>query len=148
MSSFFFLKIVKSNWMDFCSRMGMWGLCCLAMMQNWAMTAIQTPSVPGNNFPLETFQSSQIWKFSLLSQMQNSCNPSSLQQLIRVRSVQISPHGPRTIVVEEEVQWEGLRSPPLDTPPHDLYLSDCLDKLQPGDHVEVQWRRSKDFPHC
>jgi hypothetical protein len=91
MSSFFFLTIVKLNWMDFCSRTGMWGLCCLAMMQNWAMTTIQTPSVPGNNFPLETFQSSQIWKFSRLSQMQNSCNPSSLQQLIRVRSVQISP---------------------------------------------------------
>jgi len=57
------------------------------------------------------------------------------------------PHGPWTIVVEEGVHWEILRSPPLDTPAHDLYLSDCLDKLQPGDHVEVQWRRNKDFPY-
>ncbi|CAK9266992.1 unnamed protein product [Sphagnum jensenii] len=57
------------------------------------------------------------------------------------------PHGPQTIVVEEGVRWERLRSPPLDTPAHDLYLSDCHDKLQPGDHVEVQWHRNKDFPY-
>ncbi len=133
--------------MDFCSRTGMWGLCCLAMMQNWAMTTIQTPSVPGSNFPLETFQSSQIWKFSCLSQMQNSCNPSSLQQLIRVRSVQIPPTWSMDNSGGGGSGWERLRSPPLDTPAHDLYLSDCHDKLQPGDHVEVQWCRNKDFSY-
>jgi len=57
------------------------------------------------------------------------------------------PHGPRTIVVEEGVRWERLRAPPLDTPAHDLHASDCLADLQPGDHVEVQWRRNKEFPY-
>ncbi|CAM6062547.1 unnamed protein product [Sphagnum tenellum] len=57
------------------------------------------------------------------------------------------PHGPRTIVVEEGVKWERLRAPPLDTPAHNLHLSDCLEELQPGDHIEVQWRRNKDFPY-
>ncbi|XP_024377546.1 F-box protein At2g26850 isoform X1 [Physcomitrium patens] len=57
------------------------------------------------------------------------------------------PHGPRTIVIEEGVRWERLRAPPLDTPAHDLHQSDCLIELQPGDHVEVQWRRNKEFPY-
>jgi hypothetical protein len=57
------------------------------------------------------------------------------------------PHGLRSIVVEEGVQWDRLRAPPLDMPAHDLHQSDCLEELQPGDHVEVQWRRNKDFPY-
>ncbi|CAM6095830.1 unnamed protein product [Calypogeia fissa] len=57
------------------------------------------------------------------------------------------PHGPRTIVVEEGVPWSRLRAPPMDTSAHDLHLSDCLEELRPGDHVEVQWRRNKEFPY-
>ena len=57
------------------------------------------------------------------------------------------PHGPRTIVVEEGVKWERLRAPPMDTPAHDLHASDCLHDLHPGDHIEVQWRRNKEFPY-
>eukprot|EP01018_Ginkgo_biloba_P036186 Gb_33621 [translate_table: standard] len=57
------------------------------------------------------------------------------------------PHGPRTIVMEEGVQWERLRAPPVDTPAHDLHASDCLNDLRPGDHVEIQWRRNKEFPY-
>lgn len=57
------------------------------------------------------------------------------------------PHGRRTIVIEEGVQWERLRAPPLDTPAHDLHISDCLNDLQPGDHIEIQWRRNKEFPY-
>ncbi|CAA6661956.1 unnamed protein product [Spirodela intermedia] len=29
----------------------------------------------------------------------------------------------------------------------DLYVSECLSELRPGDHVEIQWRRSKEFPY-
>lgn len=57
------------------------------------------------------------------------------------------PHGPRTIVVEDSVPWSRLRSPPIDTSAHELHVSDCLEELRPGDHVEVQWRRNKEFPY-
>lgn len=57
------------------------------------------------------------------------------------------PHGSRTAVTEEGVQWKRLRPPPTGTNAHELHQSDCLDVLRPGDHVEVQWRRNKGFPY-
>jgi hypothetical protein len=57
------------------------------------------------------------------------------------------PHGRRAIAVENCVPWERLRAPPIDTPPHDLHNSDCLNELKPGDHIEIQWRRNKEFPY-
>ncbi|XP_042513041.1 F-box protein At2g32560-like isoform X2 [Macadamia integrifolia] len=57
------------------------------------------------------------------------------------------PHGRRTIVMEQGVQWQRLRAPPVDTPSHDLHVSDCLYDLHPGDHIEIQWRRNKEFPY-
>ncbi|KAJ4777245.1 F-box protein [Rhynchospora pubera] len=57
------------------------------------------------------------------------------------------PHGRRTIVQEEGVSWERVRAPPVGTPSHDLHSSDCLKDLQPGDHIEIQWRRNTDFPY-
>ncbi|KAF4371978.1 F-box protein At2g26850 [Cannabis sativa] len=57
------------------------------------------------------------------------------------------PHGRRAVAVETGVPWERLRAPPVETPPHDLHLSDCLHELCPGDHIEIQWRRNKEFPY-
>ena len=57
------------------------------------------------------------------------------------------PHGRRTMVIEEGVKWERLRAPPVDTPAHELHISDCLNDLRPGDHIEIQWRRSKENPY-
>ncbi|XP_047176106.1 F-box protein At2g26850-like [Vigna umbellata] len=57
------------------------------------------------------------------------------------------PHGRRAVAVEHGIPWERLRAPPVDTPPHDLHISDCLHDLHPGDHVEIQWRRNKEFPY-
>ncbi|KAF8403669.1 hypothetical protein HHK36_011773 [Tetracentron sinense] len=57
------------------------------------------------------------------------------------------PHGRRNTLIEEGVQWDRLRSSPVDTPPHDLHASDCLNDLSPGDHIEVQWRKNKEFPY-
>lgn len=57
------------------------------------------------------------------------------------------PHGRRAVAIENGVPWERLRAPPVDTPPHDLHISDCLNDLRPGDHVEIQWRRNKEFPY-
>ncbi|KAF9594141.1 hypothetical protein IFM89_028395 [Coptis chinensis] len=57
------------------------------------------------------------------------------------------PHGPRAPVIEQFVHWDRIRAPPIDNPAHNLHASDCLDKLHPGDHVEIQWRRNKEFPY-
>ncbi|CAL9018697.1 unnamed protein product, partial [Prunus brigantina] len=56
-------------------------------------------------------------------------------------------HGRRAVAIENGVPWERLRAPPIETPPHDLHMSDCLNELQPGDHIEIQWRRNKEFPY-
>ncbi|XP_076918323.1 F-box protein At2g41170-like [Bidens hawaiensis] len=48
---------------------------------------------------------------------------------------------------EESIKWERLRSPAVNTLPYDLHVSDCLTDLQPGDHFEIQWRKSKEFPY-
>ncbi|XP_020692501.1 F-box protein At2g32560 isoform X1 [Dendrobium catenatum] len=57
------------------------------------------------------------------------------------------PHGRRTIVMEEGVEWDRIRAPPIDTLAHDLHISDCLHDLHPGDHIEIQWRRNKEYPY-
>lgn len=57
------------------------------------------------------------------------------------------PHGRRAIAIENGVSWERLRAAPVDTSPHDLHISDCLNDLRPGDHIEIQWRRNKEFPY-
>lgn len=57
------------------------------------------------------------------------------------------PHGRRASPIETGVTWDRLRAPAIDTSPHDLHISDCLNDLQPGDHVEIQWRRNKEFPY-
>ncbi|KAF7819133.1 F-box protein [Senna tora] len=48
---------------------------------------------------------------------------------------------------EENIQWDRLRMPPIDMSPHILHISDCLPDLRPGDHIEIQWRRNKEFPY-
>ncbi|KAJ0978974.1 hypothetical protein J5N97_014448 [Dioscorea zingiberensis] len=57
------------------------------------------------------------------------------------------PHGRRTIPPEGGVQWDRLRAPPVDTSAHELHVTDCLNDLRPGDHIEIQWRRNKEFPY-
>ncbi|KAK9290561.1 hypothetical protein L1049_008731 [Liquidambar formosana] len=56
-----------------------------------------------------------------------------------------SPHRGQT--TEDGIQWDRLRAPPVDTPPHVLHVSDCLNDLKPGDHIEIQWRRNNEFPY-
>ncbi|KAF5181542.1 F-box protein [Thalictrum thalictroides] len=57
------------------------------------------------------------------------------------------PHGPRPPIVEDNVQWDRIRAPANDNPPRKLYDSGCLEDLHPGDHIEIQWRRNKEFPY-
>ncbi|KAL2320649.1 hypothetical protein Fmac_029618 [Flemingia macrophylla] len=56
-----------------------------------------------------------------------------------------SPHGRWT--TEENIKWDRLRVPPIASSSHALHISDCLDDLTPGDHIEIQWRRNKEFPY-
>uniref|UniRef100_A0A7N0VKF7 F-box domain-containing protein n=1 Tax=Kalanchoe fedtschenkoi TaxID=63787 RepID=A0A7N0VKF7_KALFE len=56
-----------------------------------------------------------------------------------------SPHGRQTL--EENIEWGRLRAPVVDTPAKALHISDCLADLQPGDDIEIQWRRNKEFPY-
>lgn len=56
-----------------------------------------------------------------------------------------SAPGRRTI--EDNIEWNRIRAPAVDTPAHVLHVSDCLHDLKPGDHIEVQWRRNEDFPY-
>ncbi|XP_074557349.1 F-box protein At2g32560-like [Curcuma longa] len=53
------------------------------------------------------------------------------------------PHGRRAVVEEYGVEWDRLRPPPIESPAHDLRISE----LHPGDHIEIQWRRNKEFPY-
>ncbi|KAG0463708.1 hypothetical protein HPP92_019231 [Vanilla planifolia] len=55
-------------------------------------------------------------------------------------------HGKRIPPIEE-VPWERLRPPSVGTSANDLYISHCLSELQPGDYIEIQWRRNKEFPY-
>ena len=56
-----------------------------------------------------------------------------------------SAHGRRA--AEENVTWQRLRPALVETESRDLHVSDCLQGLRPGDHFEIQWRRTKEFPY-
>ncbi|KAI4330549.1 hypothetical protein MLD38_028828 [Melastoma candidum] len=49
--------------------------------------------------------------------------------------------------VEDGIPWNRIRSPPVSTHPYELHVSDCLNDLKPGDRIEIQWRKSKEFPY-
>ncbi|GAA0142982.1 hypothetical protein LIER_03763 [Lithospermum erythrorhizon] len=57
------------------------------------------------------------------------------------------PHGRRAVAIETGVTWDRVRSAPIDTSPYDLHTSNSLNELRPGDHIEIQWRRNKEFPY-
>ncbi|PKI50835.1 hypothetical protein CRG98_028742 [Punica granatum] len=40
-----------------------------------------------------------------------------------------------------------LRAPSVHTLPTELHVSDCLSSLRPNDHIEIQWRKSTEFPY-
>ncbi|KAL9154991.1 hypothetical protein ABFS82_10G153100 [Erythranthe guttata] len=49
-------------------------------------------------------------------------------------------------MIEEGIEWDRIRAPSVNTPPNSLHISDCLDQIKPGDHIEIQWRKNKEFP--
>ncbi|KAK7279001.1 hypothetical protein RJT34_24042 [Clitoria ternatea] len=47
----------------------------------------------------------------------------------------------------KNIEWDMVRAPAIDSLPNVLYVSDCLDNLKPGDHIEIQWRGSTQCPY-
>ncbi|XP_073151202.1 F-box protein At2g26850-like isoform X2 [Henckelia pumila] len=50
-------------------------------------------------------------------------------------------------MIEEDIEWDRIRAPSVDTPSNATHVSTCLDELKPDDHVEIQWRKNKEFPY-
>ncbi|XP_027351103.1 F-box protein At2g26850-like [Abrus precatorius] len=50
-------------------------------------------------------------------------------------------------MIEENVEWERLRVSPVETSARDFYMSNCMNDLKPGDQIEIQMRRRKEFPY-
>jgi hypothetical protein len=145
----------------FCS-MAMLGSWCHAMMQSSATITIPTHSVQGitNLSVFAPLMARKIvfmfwwlcdehieprikiifthWKIARSNCLSDSKND---------WCARYPPHGRRTVVLEDGVQWDRVRAPPVNTLAHDLHASDCLHELRPGDHIEIQWRRNKEFPY-
>ncbi|KAJ1435996.1 F-box-like domain superfamily [Sesbania bispinosa] len=47
----------------------------------------------------------------------------------------------------KNLEWDMVRAPAVDSPPYVMHVSDCLDKLKPGDHIEIQWRGNTQVPY-
>ncbi|KAK4412838.1 F-box protein [Sesamum alatum] len=50
-------------------------------------------------------------------------------------------------MIEEGIEWDRIRAPSVDTPANVVHISDCLHELKPDDHIEIQWRKNKEFPY-
>ncbi|XP_024032110.1 F-box protein At2g41170 [Morus notabilis] len=48
---------------------------------------------------------------------------------------------------EVNIEWHKHRRPQLGTLPYMLHVSDCLNELKPGDHIEIKRRRSNELPY-
>lgn len=132
---------------------------------SWISSKVDTDnnSKQRRNFPdnsiMSWYHALETGKFWFPAQVYNrenghvgfmlSCYDADLSYDLRTDTFQARypPHGRRAIALESGVPWERLRSPAIDTSPHDLHISDCLHDLHPGDHIEIQWRRSKEFPY-
>ncbi|EXC34984.1 F-box protein [Morus notabilis] len=128
---------------------------------SWIRPKIEKNSKVRTNLPVDSvmawYLSLESGKFWFPAQVYNrenghigfmlSCYDAQLSYDSRTDTFQArySPHGRRT--AEENIGWDRLRAPPIDTPPFMLHASDCLHDLKPGDHIEIQWRRNKECPY-
>ncbi|KAJ6741693.1 F-BOX-LIKE PROTEIN [Salix viminalis] len=113
--------------------------------------------IPSNDSIMALYLSLESGKFSFPAQVYNrenghvgfmlSCYDAQLSYDSKTDTFQARypPFARQTI--EQSIHWERLRAPPVDTPANVLHTTDCLNDLKPGDHIEIQWRRSKEFPY-
>ncbi|XP_011027255.1 PREDICTED: F-box protein At2g32560-like isoform X2 [Populus euphratica] len=136
------------------SLISMWPFC-------WFKLKCESRSKPKTCLPVDSimalYLSLESGKFWFPAQVYNrenghvgfmlSCYDAQLNYDSKTDTFQArySPFARQTI--EQSIHWERLRAPPVDTPAHVLHPSDCLNDLKPGDHIEIQWRRSKEFPY-
>ncbi|XP_061966452.1 F-box protein At2g26850-like isoform X1 [Populus nigra] len=136
------------------SLISMWPFC-------WFKPKCESRSKPATCLPVDSimalYLSLESGKFWFPAQVYNrenghvgfmlSCYDAQLSYDSKTDTFQArySPFARQTI--EQSIHWERLRAPPVDTPAHVLHTSDCLNYLKPGDHIEIQWRRSKEFPY-
>ncbi|XP_031266295.1 F-box protein At2g32560-like [Pistacia vera] len=127
---------------------------------SWIRPKIENNIEPRSSLPVDSimacYVSLESGKFWFPAQVYNrenghagfmlSCYDAQLSYDSRTNTfrARYSNLGRRT--VEENISWDRLRAPPTDTPSNVLHISDCLDDLKPGDHIEIQWRRNKEFP--
>ncbi|KAJ4724471.1 F-box family protein [Melia azedarach] len=130
---------------------------------SWIRPKVDDSSKQRNSMPVDSImswylalESGRFWFPAQVYNRENghvgfmlSCYDAELSYDLRTDTFQARypPHGRRVIAIESGVPWERLRAPPVDTSPHDLHISDCLNELHPGDHIEIQWRRNKEFPY-
>ncbi|KAL9331481.1 hypothetical protein ACSQ67_001091 [Phaseolus vulgaris] len=50
-------------------------------------------------------------------------------------------------IMGNNIQWDNLRAPPVDSPACVRYVCDCLQELKPGDHIEIQRRFRREIPY-
>ncbi|XP_061364790.1 F-box protein At2g26850-like [Gastrolobium bilobum] len=50
-------------------------------------------------------------------------------------------------LIGSNIQWDKLRSHPINTLPCIRHVSDCSEDLKPGDHIEIQWKGSIELPY-
>ncbi|XP_074581834.1 F-box protein At2g32560-like [Curcuma longa] len=127
----------------------------------WLKTKIEKPNKPSSpdNSIMSLYRALELGEFRFPAQVYNrehghmgfmlSCYDAEVSYDCRTDTfrARYPPNGRRTVIIEEGVEWDRLRPPPMDTPAYDLHISDCLNDLQPGDHIEIQWRRNKEFPY-
>ncbi|KAF2308242.1 hypothetical protein GH714_038076 [Hevea brasiliensis] len=128
---------------------------------SWIKPKFETRNKPSTSLPVDSimamYLSLERGKFWFPAQVYNrenghvgfllSCYDAQISYDSKTDTFQArySPYGRR--MIEESIHRDRLRAPPVDTPAHDLHISDCLNDLKPGDHIEIQWRRSKEFPY-
>ncbi|XP_014491046.1 F-box protein At2g41170-like [Vigna radiata var. radiata] len=49
-------------------------------------------------------------------------------------------------MTEQNIEWDMLRSPPTDTSPREVHMSNCMNDLKPGDQIEIQMKKRKESP--
>lgn len=130
---------------------------------SWFKTKLDTGNRPWSPLPMDSImswylalESGRFWFPAQVYNRENghvgfllSCYDSELcyDRHTDTFYARYPPHGRRPVKMEEGIEWDRVRAPPVDTSAHDLHVSDCLNDLCPGDHIEIQWRKNKEFPY-
>ncbi|XP_038719675.1 F-box protein At2g41170-like isoform X2 [Tripterygium wilfordii] len=128
---------------------------------SWIRPKLECKNEPRNSLPVDSimalFLSLESGKFCFPAQVYNrenrnvgfmlSCYDAKLCYDSQTDTFLASYSTCGRRMTEDNIRWDRIRAPAVDTPSNVLHISDCLSDLNPGDHVEIQWRRNKEFPY-